>query len=199
MNKIYGVGYLGTEKNVRNNIKCYYVWRGMLRRCYDKQVWEKEPTYKNCSVCEEWHNYTNFKKWYEENYYEIPNENMQIDKDILFKGNLIYSPKTCCICPAKINSLFVKKKTKEYKNKNGLIEININRKTVKGKTYIYYCSRVCINNKRETHYFKTKEEAFKDYKNRKEQEIKRVADLYKNKIPKNLYDAMYNYQVEITD
>lgn len=30
MNKIYGVGYLGTEKNVRNNIKCYYVWRGML-------------------------------------------------------------------------------------------------------------------------------------------------------------------------
>lgn len=28
MNKIYGVGYLGTEKNVRNNIKCYYVWLG---------------------------------------------------------------------------------------------------------------------------------------------------------------------------
>ena len=53
MNKIYGVGYLGTEKNVRNNIKCYYVWRGMLRRCYDKQVWEKEPTYKICAKCRE--------------------------------------------------------------------------------------------------------------------------------------------------
>ena len=33
----------------------------------------------------------------------------------------------------------------------------------------------------------------------KEKEIKRVADLYKDKIPQKLYEAMYNYEVEITD
>lgn len=29
--------------------------------------------------------------------------------------------------------------------------------------------------------------------------IKEVADYYKDKIPKKLYNAMYDYEVEITD
>ena len=33
----------------------------------------------------------------------------------------------------------------------------------------------------------------------KENEIKLTADQYKDKIPKKLYNAMYNYKVEITD
>ena len=47
--------------------------------------------------------------------------------------------------------------------------------------------------------FNTPEEAFYTYKEAKEKEIKRVADLYKDRIPQKLYDAMYNYEVEITD
>ena len=43
------------------------------------------------------------------------------------------------------------------------------------------------------------EEAFKSYKTFKEKYIKQVADEYKDKIPKKLYDAMYRYEVEITD
>ena len=189
----YGVGFLGEESHIRSNQKCYDMWRGMLRRCYDEKWWLREPSYKECSVCEEWYNYTNFKKWYEENYYEIPNERMCLDKDILVKNNKIYSPITCCICPTRINSIF--KGTK--KNKYGFIGITINKH--KGEKYICYVSRVNSGEKREAKYFRTKEDAFKDYKIRKEQEIKNVADLYKDKIPKILYDAMYNYKVEITD
>ena len=37
------------------------------------------------------------------------------------------------------------------------------------------------------------------YKTFKEQYIKQVANEYKDKIPKKLYDAMYRYEVEITD
>ena len=194
--KIYGVGFLGEESHIRSNQKCYDMWRGMLRRCYDEKSWLKEPSYKECSVCEEWYNYTNFKKWYEENYYEIPNERMCLDKDILVKNNKIYSPITCCICPARINSIF--KNTK--KNKYGFVGININKHIGKnGNIYISYVSRVNSGTKRISKYFKTKEKAFKDYKIRKEQEIKQVADEYKNIIPKKVYDAIYNYKIEIND
>ena len=34
-------------------------------------------------------------------------EGWQLDKDILIKGNKIYSPDTCCFVPSEINNLFV--------------------------------------------------------------------------------------------
>ena len=48
-------------------------------------------------------------------------------------------------------------------------------------------------------FFDTIEEAFNTYKIEKEKYIKQIADEYKNRIPKKLYKAMYNYKVEITD
>ena len=48
----------------------------------------------------------------------------------------------------------------------------------------------------------TIEEAFMEYKRMKEQYIKEVADSYKAKypnFPQKLYDALYAYEVEITD
>lgn len=43
------------------------------------------------------------------------------------------------------------------------------------------------------------EEAFLTYKRFKENYIKQVADEYKNLIPDKVYQALYNYKVEITD
>ena len=53
--------------------------------------------------------------------------------------------------------------------------------------------------KNRAKFFETKEEAFFDYKKRKEQEIKRVAEEYKENIPNILFNAMINYKVEYTD
>lgn len=36
-------------------------------------------------------------------------------------------------------------------------------------------------------------------KHTKEKHIKKIANKFKNNIPKKLYDALYNYEVEITD
>ena len=47
--------------------------------------------------------------------------------------------------------------------------------------------------------YNTALEAFNVYKKAKEDNIKRVADYYKSQIPIKLYNAMYNYKVEITD
>ena len=42
-------------------------------------------------------------------------------------------------------------------------------------------------------------EAFEDYKTRKELEIKRIAEEYRELIPTKLYEAMYRYEVNIDD
>ena len=94
------VGYLGDGKyNHKDYPEIYETWSGMIKRCYDKKRQEKQPTYRNCIVCDKWHNFQNFAKWWEENIYECNNEKMVLDKDILIKGNKIYSPETCIIAP----------------------------------------------------------------------------------------------------
>ena len=110
--RVFGAGYLGEGeyKSSENgkNTRVYSTWKNMIRRCYDEKKRYEYPTYINCEVSKEWHNFQNFAKWYEDNYYEIGNEKMHLDKDILVKHNKIYSPETCIFVPQKINSLFTK-------------------------------------------------------------------------------------------
>lgn len=167
----------------------------MLKRCYSDECQKKHPTYKDCTVCEEWHNYSDFKEWFDNNYYEIEGERMALDKDILVKGNKIYSPNTCVFVPQNINTLFIKSnKTR------GKYPIGVYFRKDKNK-YQAQC-RIVYNGKTQQEFlglYNTIEDAFKVYKQFKENCIKQVADEYKDKIPNNLYEAMYNYKVEITD
>ena len=103
----YGIGFLGEGKyNTRKDVKGYTTWVNMFRRCYDIKVQERQPTYKDAIVCEEWYNFQNFAEWFENNYVE----GWHLDKDILVKGNKIYSPETCCFVPRDINNLFLLRK-----------------------------------------------------------------------------------------
>ena len=196
--RVFGVGYLGDGKyKVKENgktTKCYETWHSMLRRCYYPKYQEKYPTYKDCDVCEEWHNFQNFAKWYNDNYYEIEYKVMCLDKDILSKGNKIYSPETCIFVPNEINLLFVK------------------RDKSRGNDHIGICKRpsgnyqVRCNNGEGLDYlgtYSTKEKAFEVYKQYKEKYIKDVIDSYEGRIPEPFYnrlrEAMYNYEVEIDD
>ena len=115
---------------------------------------------------------------------------MELDKDTLVKGNKIYSPETCIFVPQRINYLFL-----NSGGSRGLLPLGVY--TVGKK----YASRTSKNGKRSVYLgsFDTPEEAFLAYKTAKEAYIKEVADEYKDKIPKKLYDALYAYTVEITD
>ena len=199
--RAYGIGYLGEGKyKTRENgklTKVYNTWNRMLERCYSEKIHEKYPTYIGCEVLEEWLNFQNFAKWYENNYYEIEGEKMCLDKDILVKHNKIYSPETCIFVPETINVLFTKRDSKRgesvigtcYHKRDKIYEANchlINPKT--GKSKNKYLGR-----------YDTELEAFEVYKYYKEKNIKMVADYYKGKFPDELYQALYNYEVEITD
>ena len=197
---VFGVGYIGQGKyKISINgktTKVYNYWRDMLRRCYDPYYINKEITYIDCYVCDEWLCFQNFGKWWEENVYDCNDEKIHLDKDILYKNNKIYSPKTCIFVPERINFLFIKKDANR-----GKYPIGVCWHKVIGKFYASCSIFDEENNRKQIHlgYYNTSEEAFLTYKQFKENYIKQVADEYKDLIPQRLYDAMYKYEVEIND
>lgn len=192
---VYHVGYYGIgEYKCRvngENSKCYNHWHCMMQRCYDDKIHEKYSTYKDCFVNEEAHCFQDFGAWFDENYYEIDGETMHLDKDILCKGNKEYSFDKMIFVPQRINELFTK-----CDRVRGDLPIGIYYHKASGK-YQTECST--LDGKKYLGYYNTPEQAFQVYKQFKEDYIKQVADEYKDRIPKELYDAMYEWTVEIDD
>lgn len=188
------IGYLGEGiyANIINNIKTqeYCLWSNMLKRCYHYNIGKRDYVYEGCSVCDDWHNFQNFAKWHEENFYGIENERMELDKDILVKGNKIYSPETCVFVPRIINTLFTKSN-----RTRGSYPIGV---SFNGNKYISNCN-IPRQSQKYLGRFITMEEAFQAYKECKENTIKEVAEEYKEKIPEKLYQALLNYEVEMGD
>lgn len=197
--RIFNIGYLGEgkykSKENGKNTRVYDTWHNMLQRCYDEKYQKKYPTYIGCGASEEFHNFQNFGDWNSKNYYEIEGEQMCLDKDILVKHNKIYSPETCVFVPQTINKLFTKRQ-----NDRG--ESVIGTSPIDGK-YRARCYMINLETgKSKCEYlglFDTQEKAFKIYKYYKEKNIKMVADYFREQIPDKLYDALYNYEVEIDD
>jgi hypothetical protein len=192
---VYGTGYFGegTYKSRQNGKRTrqYKTWLAMLERCYENKTKEKLPSYAGCYVCEEWHNFQIFSKWYDENYYEIDGQRMELDKDILVKGNKVYSPETCVFVPHRINSLFTKSNSIR-----GDLPIGVHWHK-RDEKYVAKCQ--CGDKRKHLGYHDTPEKAFNAYKIFKENYIKQIAEEYKDRIPNKLYDAMKKYIVEITD
>ena len=189
----YGQGYIGVGNNITHikgeKVRAYAKWIGMLERCYSEKYHVKNPIYKECDVSNEWKCFQNFAEWFNLNYNPEFMSDWELDKDILFKGNKIYSPETCCFVPKEINMLLSFNKSKERELPLGVSK--------HGNLYRVYCR---VNNKNKyVGSFDTPEEAFQAYKTEKENYIKEVADKYKNLISQKVYQSLYNYQIEITD
>jgi len=121
---VYGVGMNDANYPVQNKITVGYVngrqkqklvwicpfyqrWKSMLRRCYSPSLHEKYPTYKDCTVCDEWLLFSNFKAWMEKQNWE----GRVLDKDILFPNNKTYSQDTCVFVDSKVNLFVAEVKT----------------------------------------------------------------------------------------
>ena len=197
--RYYNIGYLGEGKyKVRENGKNkkeFEVWYRMLERCYDPKYQEKHTTYKGCKVEDYLLNFQHMAEWINKNYYEIPDERMHLDKDILCKGNKIYSRDKCIFVPEGINKLFTKCDNARGENPIGV-------SLTSSGNYQVHCNNR-YNKKIYLGTYNTKEEAFQVYKQYKEKVIKEVIDSYEGKIPEPFYSklktAMYNYEVEIDD
>lgn len=118
--KVYGVGINDADYTIKVNETLGYVdgkqiqrvvwtcpfykrWVDMLKRCYNSYDLTKNPTYMGCSVCYDWLTFSNFRKWMSSQDWE----GKQLDKDILVRGNKVYSPETCVFLPSEVNSFIV--------------------------------------------------------------------------------------------
>lgn len=83
----------------------YYVWNGMMYRCY-KPYHSHYKYYgaKGVTVCERWHEFENFVDDINnkmENGHLLYNRKYQLDKDK--NGGNIYSPENCVVTLAEVN------------------------------------------------------------------------------------------------
>ena len=185
---VYGIGVLGDEiaKVNGEHTSEYKRWSSMLMRCYDDKYHSKFQTYVGCSVSDNFKYFPYFKEWCNQQVgFNI--EGFELDKDILVKGNKIYSEDTCCFVPREINSLFVKRK----KSRGNFVLGVDYKKSV--KKFRARCGNKYLG------LFNTELEAFYVYKQAKEAHIKEVANKWKDQIDPRVYEALMNYQVEITD
>ena len=157
----------------------YKIWNGMLNRCYNKKIHDKEPTYIECSICKDWLIFSNFKKWFYEHYVE----GWHLDKDILVKGNKVYSPETCCFVPRIINAAMT-----------GTIITNLS-KGISEYNNLYVCRMGKDNTTVYLGAFKSKEEAMETLKREKEAYIHELAERYKDQLEPRVYEVMLNMEL----
>ena len=195
---VYGVGVLGAKYPTRVNgvkTKEYVLWTNMLVRCYSDSSKKRRPTYEGCEVSDNFKNYEYFYEWCNKQigFTNEGNENpFHLDKDLLIKGNKVYSEDSCVFIPAEINTLLIKCVATRGEHLIGVCWHKTRKAFVakvnksKGKREYLGC-------------FKTEIEAFNAYKEAKEPFIKEQAEKYKSQIDPRAYEALMNYQVEITD
>ena len=163
---IYGVGvndasYITTQ-NVNGKItRCpYYVrWLHMIERCYSEKFQLKNPSYKGCTVCDEWLVFSNFRSWMSKREWV----GMSLDKDLVTKGNKTYSPENCVFISSELNSML--SRFSGCKQPKGVYFAD-NR-------YIVQCSIDGVN--KEYGRYKTKEDAETRYAEVKSEAVTELA------------------------
>ena len=190
----YGVGITGAKYPITVNgvhTKEYDLWNGMLRRCYSDALKKKYPTYIDCEVSDKFKSYEYFYEWCNKQI-GFSNKDWHLDKDLLVKGNKVYSEDTCVFIPREINSLLIKCTASRGEH---LIGVCWHKKD---NAFVAHVGK--SKGKREyLGFFKTEIEAFNAYKTAKESFIKEQANKWKSQIDPRAYEALMNYQVEITD
>ena len=190
---VYGVGvndWVGAVKVEGKPIKEYDLWQSMLERCFDEKYKQKNPTYKDVTCSKDWLSMTKFI----EDVSQMKGfglDGWALDKDILQKGNKLYSKATCCFVPAEVNSLLIK-----CDKSRGEYPVGVYFHKATGK----FVAKLAINGKQKNlGYFNTPEEAFQVYKPAKEAQIKVVAQKWQHLLDEKVFQALLVYDANIND
>lgn len=99
------IGYVNGKQKRKLVWRCpfYQTWASMLMRCFSGRYIISRPTYENVTCCEEWLVFSEFKRWMEQQDWE----GKQLDKDIIFPENKIYSPETCAFVSCTTNTFIL--------------------------------------------------------------------------------------------
>lgn len=191
-----GVNYLQYPSRVGGKkTREYLTWTSMLLRCTENS-WVHRPTYTSTTCSENFKSYSYFYEWCNKQVgfgsLDVNNEIWQLDKDLLFKGNKVYSEDTCVFIPKRINGLILRSRAARGKYPIGVSWHKCSNK---------YSSSCSIEKGKQKYLglFSTPHEAFLAYKTFKELLIKQVANEYKHQIDGRAYAALMAYEVNEND
>ncbi len=195
---VYSIGIVGTKYPISEGgvlTKEYILWTHMLQRCYSDSYKKKQPTYEGCEVGDNFKYYEYFYEWCNKQigFGNEGDENpFHLDKDLLIKGNKVYSENTSVFIPREINQVLVKRTALRgehligvYWHKRGKAFAAQVNKSNGGSEYLGL--------------FNTEIEAFNAYKIAKEIYIKELANKWRDKIDERAYEALMGYEVNIND
>lgn len=181
--------------NKSNTIE-YEAWRGMLRRCMPEYQ-NKNQTYIGVTCSENFKSYSFFYEWCQTQIgFGNTDENgssWQLDKDLLVRGNKVYSEYFCVFVPQRVNSLLTKNDATRGEFPVGVWWHKSDKK------FRAQCRDGKGKSKHIVGQFSTPQEAFQAYKKVKESYIKQVANEYRTQLDHRAYEALINYQVNIND
>lgn len=190
MNLIYGVGlndrrYPSTING--KHTEPYIVWVNMLRRCYDQKSFAYRPTYKGCTVSDNFKNFSYFYEWcHAQPFFGL--DTYQLDKDIICRNNKVYSENVCVFVPHEINSFF-----ETSGASRGDYPVGVSFDKARGK-YEAYCR--AYGKKQSLGRFTSPQEAYSVYKTFKESRCRDMANKWRGQIDNRVYDAMMAWRVE---
>lgn len=170
--------------------RIYKLWVNIIYRCFSEDFLRKEPSYRGCGICKEWLDFQKFARFYDSVVYK--EDGWHLDKDILVKGNKEYAPDKCAFVPPEINKLFVGRRLYRGSTPPGVF-YDPRRKRYKATMHDGTGKTKNLGR------YHTAREAFDAYKAAKEGRIRAVAEKYKDRISPDLYQAMINYKIEMTD
>jgi hypothetical protein len=188
---VYGRGYRGNTDYLQYGDESISArWALMIGRCYDDGMRLKNPTYADCTVCDEWFSYENYSGWYMAEPYRQPD--WDVDKDIMYPGNRIYSPSTCTFVPPDINSFINLNSSRRGTWPVGVYYIKRN------KNFAARC-RVGGRDAEWLGVFHNHEDAFYAYKKAKESYGKVLAERFKDQVHPLVYERLRTFTVDIDD
>lgn len=185
---LHGVAYMGAGEHKAKikgkHVQTYSVWAGTVERCYCLVRLAKRPSYVGCYISDDFLCYQNFAEWYTA--HECYGLGYELDKDLLIKGNKIYSAETCTLIPKEINLAI---RVERIKDSN--LPIGVMKNKVGGFT-----SSIKVGTTKEhLGTYKTPEEASAAYVLTKEAYVKELALEWKDKIEPRAFEALMNWTV----
>ena len=171
----------------KRNTKEYCLWHGMMKRCYSNRYHTYRPSYTDCSVSVNFKSFQYFAEWCQ-GQVGFKTYNYQLDKDLIFKGNKMYSENCCLFVPRIVNLFLTSSKSIRGEHPVGV-------SLYRGKSF-----KACVSGTRKClGYFTTPELAFQAYKTAKEAMAKELAIQYEGLVDPRVIVALNNYVVNIED
>jgi len=143
------------------------VWNNMRRRCIPNgRTQSRLPTYVGCTLSDNFKDFQYFVEWSNKQV-GFGIDNYQLDKDLLFRGNKMYSEDTCIYVPKPLNMFLCSHNKTRGKYKTGVYyEPDRNK---------YQAKIQLVNSHKHLGRYGTEDEAHEVYKVAKEAEARRWA------------------------